>query len=307
MQQNKTGIIPHGSGFPDNKRIRYNRAKRILKPLFIPFDYYVRYFGLKNIIKNGPNLIVANHPGMGRGIAAVITAYRRQLHFLTAHYLFDENLLLNTHIKTALGPVFFKLLYPVALRFSHYLPKILKEQEMIPINKHYDGNLVKFARQLRQSIDQVKGYLLQGRAVVIFQITYNIMKSIGQKRIVDKEPSKFHPYIPRFNPTFGKIAYELYTDHGLLVPVTPIGIHGAEGLNPFKKMVINIGKPLTISESLQNHDGRSPITSFTTDLERRVAGLISASGLPASNRTTILPGIGKLSEVNQTVLREKPL
>ena len=275
-------MIPHDSGFLDNKRIRYNRAKRILKPLFIPFDHYVRYFGLKNIIKDGPNLIVANHPGMGRDIAAVITAYRRPLHFLSAHYLFDENLLLNTHIKTALGPTLFKLLYPVALRFSRYLPKILKEQEMIPINKQYDGDLAKFARQLRQSINQVKNYLIQGQAVVIFQITYNILKSIGQKQIVDKEPSEFHPYIPRFNPTFGKIAYELYTGHNLLVPVTPIGIHGAEGLNPFKKMVIHIGKPLTIVPCLQNQDGRDPITRFTSELERRVAELIIATSLPGT-------------------------
>ncbi|MBN2601938.1 MAG: hypothetical protein JXR87_08095 [Candidatus Marinimicrobia bacterium] len=263
------------------QRIKYNRAKRILKPLFIPFNHAVNYIGLKNIIKHGPNLIVANHPGMGRDIAGVLTAYQRQLYFLAAHYLFDADILLNTHVKPALGPVFSKILFPLADRFSHYLPKVLKEHEMIPINKHYDGDLASFARQLRKSIEQVKHYLLQGRAVVIFQITYNILKSIGQKQIVDKEPSEFHPYIPRFNPTFGKIAYELYTDYNLSVPVTPIGIHGAEGLNPFKKMVVNIGQPLTIASCHQKTIGKDPVTLFTTSLERRVAELISTSGLPA--------------------------
>ena len=265
------------------KRIKYNRAKRILKPIFIPFDRYVEYIGLNNIIKEGPNLIVVNHPGMGRDIAAVLTAYRRQLHFLTAHYLFDPDILLNTHIKPALGPVFSKILFPVANRFAHYLPKVLKEHEMIPINKNYDGNLATFARQLRQSIVRAKDYLLQGRAVVIFQITYNILKSIGRKQIVDKEPSEFHPYIPRFNPTFGKIAFELYKEHDLLVPVTPIGIHGAEGLNPFKKMVISIGKPLTIASCFHKRDEKDPITRFTNELERQVADLIEKSGLPLSS------------------------
>jgi len=274
-------MTPHNPSTPFINRVKYNRAKRILKPLFIPFDHYVTYIGLKNRIKHGPNLIVANHPGMGRDIASVLTAYQRQLYFLAAHYLFDPDILLNTHVKPALGPVFSKILLPVAVRFSNYLPKVLKEHEMIPINKYYDGDMRKFAHQLRQSINQVKDYLLQGRAVVIFQITYNILKSIGRKRIVDKEPSKFHPYIPRFNPTFGKIAYELYTDHNLLVPVTPIGIHGAEGLNPFKKIVINIGKPLTIATCLQDHNRKDPVSRFTTELEHQVAGLISASGLPA--------------------------
>jgi len=259
---------------------RYNRAKRVLKPFFIPFDHYVTYLGLKNIIKEGPNLIIANHPGIGRDIAAVITAYERKLNILAAHYLFDENLFMQDHIKPALGPRLFQFMYPIAKRFAHFLAQSMQEQEMIPINKEYKGNLVTLAHNIRNAIKYVKSYLLQGRAVVIFQIPYNILEAIRQKKIVSKEPSRYHSYMPQFTPTFGKIAWELYHEHGLIVPITPIGIHGAEGLNPFRKMVINIGKPLDITASLDETSPQKSVTKFTARLEQRIAELLQESGLP---------------------------
>ncbi|HPC36736.1 MAG TPA: hypothetical protein P5268_06290 [Candidatus Marinimicrobia bacterium] len=272
---------------------RYNHAKQILKPLFIPFDHYVTYLGLENIVPKGPNLIVANHPGVVRDIAGIVAAYDRELYFLTAHYLFDEKVFMQEHIKPALGPYLFPILHPIAKRFTRYLIKALQEHEMIPINKEYTGNLVTFAQNLRNAINQVEDYLLKGRAVVIFQINYNILKTIGQEKVTNKEPSQYHSYIPRFNHTFGKIVWKLYHDDGLIVPVTPIGIYGAEGLNPFRKMVINIGKPLDITSCLPVKSGScrtdgneiSPqnlFTKFTVCLEQRIAELLQESGLPAT-------------------------
>ncbi|MCK4640067.1 MAG: hypothetical protein KAU06_01915 [Candidatus Marinimicrobia bacterium] len=267
---------------PVSTKNQYNRAKRILKPIFLPFNRYITYHGLENIIREGPNLIVANHPGIGRDIAGIATAYERQLYFLAAHYLFDEKAFLQKHIKPALGSVLYKFLYPVAKRFSWYLTGKMKELDMILINKEYNGNLAIFAGNMRAAFTQVKEYLLNDRAVVIFQITYNILRTIGHKKIMNKEPSKYHSYIPRFNPTYGKIAFELYQDNGLLIPITPIGIYGAEGLNPFKRMVLNIGKPMDISTCLEANLKQDPVSLFTARLERRVADLLIEAGLPAT-------------------------
>ncbi|MBL7136851.1 MAG: hypothetical protein ISS81_09745 [Candidatus Marinimicrobia bacterium] len=268
---------------PVSTKNQYDRAKRILKPIFLPFNRYITYHGLENIIREGPNLIVANHPGIGRDIAGIVTAYERQLHFLAAHYMFDEEVFLQKHIKPALGSVLYKFLSPVAKRFSWYLTGKMKELDMIPINKEFNGNLAIFASNLRAAFTRVKEFLLNGRAVSIFQITYNILRTIGQKKIVDKEPSKYHSYIPRFSPTFGKIAFELYKDHGLLIPITPIGIYGAEGLNPFKRMVLNIGKPMDISTCLEANLKQDPVSLFTDRLECRIADLLIEAGLPGTN------------------------
>jgi len=268
---------------PVSTKNQYNRVKRILKPIFLPFNRYITYHGLENIIREGPNLIVANHPGIGRDIAGIVTAYERQLYFLTAHYLFNEEVFLQKHIKPALGSVLYKFLSPVAKRFSWYLTGKMKELDMIPINKEYNGNLAIFASNMRAAFTRVKEFLLNGRAVVIFQITYNILRTIGQKKIVDKVPSKYHSYIPRFNPTYGKIAFELYQNNGLLIPITPIGIYGAEGLNPFKRIVLNIGKPMDISTCLEANLKQDPVSLFTTRLERRVADLLVEAGLPGTS------------------------
>lgn len=262
---------------------QYNRVKRILKPIFLPFNRYITFHGLENIIREGPNLIVANHPGIGRDIAGIVSAYERQLYFLTAHYLFDEEVFLQKHIKPALGSVLYKFLSPVAKRFSWYLTGKMKELDMIPINKEYNGNLAIFVSNMRAAFTRVKEFLLNGRAVVIFQITYNILRTIGQKKIVDKVPSKYHSYIPRFNPTYGKIAFELYQNSGLLIPITPIGIYGAEGLNPFKRVVLNIGKPMDISTCLEANLKQDPVSLFTARLERRVADLLVEAGLPGTS------------------------
>jgi len=257
----------------------YNRVKRVLKPIFIPFSWYVSYIGTENVINKGPNLIIANHPGVGKDIAGILTAYSRKIYFLTAHYMFDEKESLE-YIKVSLGRFLYPILYPIAFLFTRYLSKKLKLHEMIPINKSYNGNKVDFTKNIRKSIEQVKEYLLNDRAVVIFQISLDMLKTIGNRKNRFKNQSEYHPYIPKFNPTVGKILHELYKEHELKVPVTPISIYGAEGLNPFKKMVLNFGKSIDITSTIDNGKIGNPINNFTFRLEKRIAELLIESGLP---------------------------
>lgn len=260
-------------------KTEYDKAKRILKPIFIPFNRYVSYIGRENIVKDGPNLIIANHPGIGRDIAGILTANDRQLYFLTAHYMFDINESLE-YIKSTLGRVLYTITHPLLYIFAKYLSRKLKNCEMIPINKSYHGDKIEFTKNIRQSIDQVKEYLLKDRAIVIFQIPLDILKTIGNQEIRFKEHSEYHSYIPKFHPTVGKILYELYQEHGLIVPVSPISIYGAEGLNPFKRMVLNFGKPTDITSCIDNNTAGNPINNFTKFLEKKVAELLIESGLP---------------------------
>lgn len=149
-------------------KTEYDKAKRILKPIFIPFNRYISYIGRENIVKEGPNLIIANHPGIGRDIAGILTANNRQLYFLTAHYMFDIKESLE-YIKSALGRILYPLMYPIAFIFAKYLSRKLKKFEMIPINKSYQGNKIEFAKNIRRSINQVKNYLLQERPLLFFK------------------------------------------------------------------------------------------------------------------------------------------
>ena len=265
-------------------KAEYDKAKRILKPIFIPFNRYVSYIGRENIVKEGPNLIIANHPGIGRDIAGIISANDRQLYFLTAHYMFDIKESLE-YMKSTLGRILYPLIYPFARIFAKYLSRKLKSHEMIPINKSYQGDKIEFIKNIRQSIDLVKEYLLKDRAVVVFQIHLDVLKTIGHQEIKFKKHSEYHPYIPKFHPTVGKIVYELYQEHGLKVPVSPISIYGAEGLNPFKRMVLNFGKPTDITSCIDNSTVGNPISNFTRCLEKQIADLLIESGLPRISKS----------------------
>jgi hypothetical protein len=150
---------------------------------------------------------------------------------------------------------------------------------MIPINKSYSGDKIELTKNIRQSIEKVKEYLLKDRAVVIFQSRLDMLKTIGHQEITFKKQSEFHHYIPKFHPTVGKIVYELFQEHGLKVPVSPISIYGGEGLNPFKRMVLNVGEPITITSCIESSTIGNPINNFTQCLEKKIADLLIESGL----------------------------
>ena len=68
-------------------------------------------------------------------------------------------------------------------------------------------------------------------------------------------------------------------EHGLKVPVSPISIYGGEGLNPFKRMVLNVGEPITITSCIESSTIGNPINNFTQCLEKKIADLLIESGL----------------------------
>jgi 1-acyl-sn-glycerol-3-phosphate acyltransferase len=49
----------------------------------------LEFHGLENKIEQGPNIIVANHSGAAKDVAAVYKAYERQLFFCAADYLLN--------------------------------------------------------------------------------------------------------------------------------------------------------------------------------------------------------------------------
>jgi hypothetical protein len=203
--------------------------------------------------------------------------YERHLHVMAAHYLFDRNIFIEEHIEPALGPTWYRIMYPVARSFAGYFTRKMNRLEMIPINKDYKGDKKELSYNLRKAIDIVKEFLINQKAVVIFQTPVDMLKTIGRRTTSLKSASKYDDYIPKFNPTVGKIIYELFNNDNLLVPVTPVSIYGGEGLNPFHNMVLNIGPAMNIKSSMNNESDKSPVTDFTDKIERKVAQLLTDS------------------------------
>jgi len=262
-------------------REKYDAAKEKLLKFFVPFDNII-YTGLENKIEEGPNLIIANHPGIARDIGSLLKLYTRPLFFTPRKELFDKNEL-NQLIKdfykrhlskygSITATLINKMLTPIRNVFSDYVPKIMKETKMISIdlNNHKDKRAA--VKNLRESIEKIKTYLKNERAVVIFQTPISMINGNETER----EISQYHDYLYKFNTTCAKIVNEIYKEDKKIIPITPISIYNAEGLNPFKRMKVNIGKAMTIEPYLKEEN---LIIELTQDLEKTIATLLEKSGL----------------------------
>jgi hypothetical protein len=263
---------------PDNIKKDYERAKDFLVPFFLPFNRLISYNGLENVISEGPNIIIANHPGVGKDIGGILRAYDRRLSFTASEFLFEKETLINK-AKDYLGLKKYMLLKPLLDYLSGFLSERMSKFEMIPIAWEYTGDYKSMAQSLRKSIDKTKEYLRQGKATVFFQLDQSIIVANGTNHNKHKDKSQYHDYLYPFNNTVSKIAAELYKE-GLSVPVTPIAFYGGATINPFERMKMSIGEPQYIdSYALEANGSKSVVPIFTDLLEQKIADMLVGMGI----------------------------
>jgi 1-acyl-sn-glycerol-3-phosphate acyltransferase len=261
MKINGYGIKPISES---SKRI-YNRAARFLAGIFT-LDNRFEFKGLENKFK-GRKIIVAPHLGKQKDIATTIITYHdEQLFYVANEKVFSEeglDYLVNKNLRKwfgFLGPWKENLiiaLTPVRYAFVKYISSRIKDVGMIPVNVEGKGNgdYKKLAEQ----------YLLEDRPLVFHQ--HNSKHT----------PSKYHPELEGFKMGAPKLAYDMLVKYGLDVPLVPISIKGSKGLFvPFRKIKVNIGKPLYISHYASNPEytgSKNAVVAMKEDLEQTVARL----------------------------------
>jgi len=252
----------------------FDKTKNILIPYFLPFNGLITCNGLENIIKDGPNIIIINHPGVGKDIALLLKVYERQLFFTASDFVFSKETILNKfkgYCGNKYGGRFkYDILKPLANSFSDFLPSKMKKYEMIPISLKSDLSREQVVQSLKKSIDMAKDYLKKERAIVFFQMNTDISKKYSKEYAV----SKYHNYLFKFHNTVSRIIHELYKG-GLYIPITPVAFYGGEGINPFRKIVMNIGEPVYLESIKENNS----IPEFTNILEQKVANLLIDVGI----------------------------
>jgi hypothetical protein len=266
---------------PKSTQRTYNRAKNIVTFFSVPFKGLIEYSGLENIIEEGPNLIIANHPGVGKDIGSLLHAYDRQLCFTASDFLFEKETILSK-AKEYLGEKKYSRLEPLANYLAGFLSRKMNEFDMIPIPWEYNGNSKETAKSLRKSMDKAKDYLRQGKAAVFFQIAHSLLTENGTEENKIKAQSKYHNYLFKFNNTVLKIANELRKE-GIIVPIAPIAFFGGETLNPFERIKMSIGKPVYIEDSIYgntNPGNNSIVPELTNMLEKTVADMLIEMNVP---------------------------
>jgi 1-acyl-sn-glycerol-3-phosphate acyltransferase len=105
-------------------------------------------------------------------------------------------------------------------------------------------------------------YLRKGRAIIALQ---------GRGRVYPRDPN---PYVKAFRRGVSIMAYNLFHEEGLSVPVTPLSIFGTHYLWGVPgRIKVNVGEPMYIREYWSGSETDS-IEKFRAALEKRTAGLL---------------------------------
>jgi len=215
--------------------------------------------GEENFIKSGPNIIVGNHAGSFKDIALLFKIVPRPVIFTANQEIFDKDKLsrlvrhyLKHNIKT-LGLLLDFLLRPVKIPLAHYISSNISKIGTIPVDLY---------SKKRSAIGKCEENLKKGRAIVLLQ---------GGGVIEKNTPN---PFISTFKRGPSIICYNLYKRDGIMVPVTPLAIYGAQ--KPFLtpgKVKVNVGKPMKILDYFEGGFNHT-VDRFKTALESRVKSLL---------------------------------
>jgi 1-acyl-sn-glycerol-3-phosphate acyltransferase len=214
--------------------------------------------GAGHFVREGPNIIVGNHCGAFKDVAVVIRSVPRPVFFTANKQLFtrDEfNALIQIHLARhfgGFGLALNSMLRPVKAALVRFVSTNIGKVGSIPVN---------LAAGREGTRLQIRRYLEAERAVIALQ---------GRGRVIPSDP---HPYISRFLRGTPAIAYTLYSEAGLSVPVTPLAIFGSH--KPWLvpgSIRLNVGEPMYVGEFAGGPAG-DVVEKFRSALEVRVKAL----------------------------------
>lgn len=220
--------------------------------------------GKENFIKCGPNIIVGNHIGTFKDIAILLKIVPRPIFFTANRMLFDKdefNFLIKKHLRrhfNSLAPFLNLLLNPLKSYIINYISTNIGKVGTIPVDLY---------QRKKPAIRICQDYLKKGRAIITLQGRGRIMKE------------SLHPYVSSFKRGASIIAYNLFREDGIAVPVTPISFFGTHA--PFLipvKIRVNVGEPMYITDYIGKEFAES-VNRFREALEKRVKKLFAENFL----------------------------
>lgn len=238
----------------------FERIKPVVRWLsnFALLGKRIKVNGEENFIKKGPNIIVGNHIGSFKDVATLFKVIPRPIFFTANKMIFSKeefNALIRKHLRRHMknfGLFLELILNPLKSHFVNYISNNIAKVGTIPVDI-YHGK--------RQAIKQLQEYLKQGRAIITLQ---------GRGRVMNKDP---HPHVSSFKRGASIIAYNLYRNEEISVPVTPLALFGTH--IPFMipmKIRVNVGGPMYISD-YWGGGVEETIEKFRSALEIRVKEL----------------------------------
>ncbi len=233
---------------------------RVTKLFLFPKKIDLR--GGENFVREGPNIIIGNHIGAYKDVSILLRTVPRMIYFTGNKMFFNrqeasELVLRHLHRHMGnFGGFVHLILNPFYSYMIDFVSRHIARIGTIPVDIYGSK---------RESILKCQNYLRQGRAVIALQ---------GRGRVLPKDPN---PYVQEFRRGVSIMAYNIYKENGLSVPVTPLSIFGTHimwGVPATIKM--NVGPPLFVKDYWTGEEVPT-VEAFRAALQRTVTGLFRES------------------------------
>jgi 1-acyl-sn-glycerol-3-phosphate acyltransferase len=210
---------------------------------------------VENFIKEGPNILIGNHCGAFKDVAVLLRIRPRMIYFTANKRIFTQegmDSLVQKHLRRHLknvGPMVNSLIKPLKIRLIDFVASNVTRVGTIPVNLE-SGK--------REAMRLCEDYLRKGRAIITLQ---------GRGRV---HPDAPHPYVNAFKRGAAILAYVLYREEGVVVPVTPLAFFGTHKpwVTP-ATIKVSVGAPMNILRYMSD-DFEESIECFRKALEDRV-------------------------------------
>ncbi|MDD8021224.1 MAG: lysophospholipid acyltransferase family protein [Acidobacteriota bacterium] len=211
--------------------------------------------GHENFVLHGPNIIVGNHVGSYKDVAILFKTIPRPIFFTANKMIFNReefSFLVKKHLNRSMkemGSLLHFLLGPFFSMVVRYISTNIAKIGTIPVNL-YSGRA--------EAVKKCQAFLRQGRAIIALQ---------GHGHFNNNDRN---PYVPRFRHGAAVMAYNLYKESGLDVPVTPMAIFGTH--IPFgvpARIRVSVGRPMFVSQYLSDK-GSETVDNLRRAMEQKV-------------------------------------
>ena len=228
-------------------------VRRLTNLALFPKKIVVR--GEENWVRQGPNVIVGNHIGSYKDVGLILRVAPRPIFFTANEELFHYETFsalvtrhLNRHLRN-FAPFVRMVLKPFYIYVVSYISSHIRRIGTIPVS--LEGSRM-------DAVRKCEVLLRQGRAVIALQ---------GRGRVQVRDPN---PYVVAFRRGPAVMAYDLYTQEGISVAVTPLSFFGTHLMWGVPARIrVNVGPPMFIKDHL-GADATETIEKFRLALEQTV-------------------------------------
>ncbi len=215
-----------------------------------------------NFVLEGPNVIIGNHCGSYQDVSILLRNVPRMIYFTANQMIFtregaSELVLRHLHRHMGrFGGFVHVILRPFYNFMVDYISNHVAAIGTIPVDMYGSK---------RESVLKCQDYLRKGRAVIALQ---------GRGRVHPKDPN---PYVKEFRRGVSIMAYNLFKEDGVSVPVTPMSLFGTHIMWGVPATIkVNVGRPLFVKDYWTGEEV-STVEAFRAALQRTVAGLLRES------------------------------